>query len=468
MRTVEECEAILKKAKGEDKVINCYYTPLRFVHDHVGVCPAATDVYKHFMSGNPRKNMNDAADYVESLYPKATPEPLTCRCKRMKWWNNMMWFDAIGKRLYTYVVCPDCHTTCDYTGAISYKDGPFGMLSTPYREEDLLESLRNQEATVTLKDAVKVLFNQFPENTHGQFILLWVESKDDKDLLGAVGDAMCENPLNIKHFELGTVVGRPLAGTCETAAMIVRVSGTPEKIELNIQKNRYGSTFNLHAIKETPVTEAIESEPRYLHLRRRDMETGEYMQTGGITLAFIRVGNWYRVGAAFCSLKDVYQKDGVANGKPVGRRLAKARLWTSPCWIPAECWNWHIIPSYLSTKEGRAWYDHAVRKGMIDWWDLAPKHKEEKVAADDDRHSWDGPVVTVGPYTYAFDYCNTEASHRHDSYHPQPPDRASLHQRAEVCRPRQTLRHLPRTHQANPLQTRHRYAQTESRHLPTL
>lgn len=142
------------------------------------------------------------------------------------------------------------------------------------------------------------------------------------------------------------------------------------------------------------------TEPRYLHLRRRDMETGEYMQTGGITLAFIRVGRWYKVGAAFCSLKDTYQKDGVANGKPVGRRLAKARLWTSPCWIHDENWTWHQIPSHLTTKEGRAWLDHALRKGMVDWWDLAPKHKEEKVAAKDTVYAEPAPnkITLNGAY----------------------------------------------------------------------
>ena len=152
--------------------------------------------------------------------------------------------------------------------------------------------------------------------------------------------------------------------------------------------------YSLQALKELAVTEKTE----YLHLRCYDLDNHEFMQTGGITLAYIREGKWYKVGAAFCSLKDMYQKDGVVNGKEVGRRLAKARLWTAPAWIHEEDWLYHSIPSRLTCKEGRAWFDHAMRKGLSDWWDMRPvgKGKPTQGALGDDWlwHGW-APVKPI-------------------------------------------------------------------------
>lgn len=251
-RSVDECKSVLNRAEADGLISDwMYYDTTTLADIDKYYCVSVKTLSGHWQDWTIVDAFQGAAEYVESLPKKATPEPLTCRCKRMKWCDRTsVWFDSWLHRYFLAVQCPDCNSHCQSTGAITYKDGPFTMLSTPYREEDLLESLRNQEATVTLEDAVKVLFNQFHENTHGQYIILWVESKDDKDLLVAVCDAICANPLNLPLFELSTVIGRPMVDTCERASMIVRVSGTPEKIELNIQKNRYGSTFNLHCTTE--------------------------------------------------------------------------------------------------------------------------------------------------------------------------------------------------------------------------
>lgn len=115
-------------------------------------------------------------------------------------------------------------------------------------------------------------------------------------------------------------------------------------------------------------------EPKYLHLRRYSIKDHDYLQTGGITLAYIREGHWYKVGAAFCSHRDVYVKDGVgAKGRAIGRTLAKQRLWTNPCWIHQTDWGWSLIPSRLTNSWGRAWYDTALRKGLGRTWELRPK-----------------------------------------------------------------------------------------------
>lgn len=117
----------------------------------------------------------------------------------------------------------------------------------------------------------------------------------------------------------------------------------------------------------------MKPQPKYMHLRRYDVQSEEYIQTGGITLAYTREGNWYKVGAAFCSLKDVYQKHGAdRNGKLVGRDLAEKRLRRNPIWIHAESWVWGPmeIVHQLSTKQGRVWYDIALRKGLYEEWDL--------------------------------------------------------------------------------------------------
>lgn len=113
----------------------------------------------------------------------------------------------------------------------------------------------------------------------------------------------------------------------------------------------------------------------YLHLRCWSIEDKSLYHTGGVTLAYVRVGDWYRVGTAFCSLKDTYCRDGVVKGKPVGRRLAVERLLTDYCWVP---W-WHLCGDYefttccLDNAAGRAWVSHAMRHGLGLEWFLAPR-----------------------------------------------------------------------------------------------
>lgn len=114
-------------------------------------------------------------------------------------------------------------------------------------------------------------------------------------------------------------------------------------------------------------------EPKYLHLRRYCLHTHEYLPTGGITLAYEKHGDWYKVGAAFCSLRDQYQKGGKdRNGKSVGRDLAKERLWSQPCWIPVWCWDWLTLPDHLDSHSGRSWLTHAMRHGLNQDWELKP------------------------------------------------------------------------------------------------
>jgi len=126
---------------------------------------------------------------------------------------------------------------------------------------------------------------------------------------------------------------------------------------------------------DTPQVE--EEHVEFLHLRRWDYATQRLLPTGGITLAFVMVGGYYKVGAAFCSLKDMYQREGTANGKPVGRDLALARLHTDYSWVP--WWRFHDeayekLPDFLDCEAGKAWLLHAYRNGLNLGWYLDTKY----------------------------------------------------------------------------------------------
>lgn len=127
-----------------------------------------------------------------------------------------------------------------------------------------------------------------------------------------------------------------------------------------------------YLVEELPV--------RFVHLRCFDIETGELLQNGGITLACTRDGIHQRVGAAFCSLNDPYCRDGVVNGKLVGRSLALQRLTFTPCWVPA----WHVAGDYEQTAEfldsdaGRAWLRTALDHGLNLTWILATKPQRKR------------------------------------------------------------------------------------------
>lgn len=165
--------------------------------------------------------------------------------------------------------------------------------------------------------------------------------------------------------------------------------------------------------KTKELTMPDQPEPKYLHLRKHNTGATFCDRAGGITLAYIKEGHWYRVGASFCSLKDTYRKDGIVkqkdgSGKPVGRRLAKARLWTSPSWIHENDWTWDNIPRHLTTAEGRAWYQEALHDGMYMWWNLRPvgTYQPYSLAGPIRGRSWenivwDEPVtVSIGGITY--------------------------------------------------------------------
>jgi len=139
----------------------------------------------------------------------------------------------------------------------------------------------------------------------------------------------------------------------------------------------------------------MSDEPKYVHLRRYSKRTRQYEQTGGITLSYVREGDWYRVGASYCSLKDQYRADtyqrkvGQAHWQQrgeqwfqlepvrfedvvVGKSLAKQRLWNSPCWVHKDDWSWDRLVSHLTDSDGRAWYVTALKKGLGRDWVLQP------------------------------------------------------------------------------------------------
>lgn len=147
------------------------------------------------------------------------------------------------------------------------------------------------------------------------------------------------------------------------------------------------------------------TEPNYVHLRVWDSDEECFSEYGGVTLAYVRQGNWYKVGAAFCSLKDKYRRhtptirhkvkpalwaqnrDGdweevkpavwhEAPGQCVGAELAKVRLKIAPIWLHTIDWHndgWNCIAHRMATVAGRAWLDHADRSGLGEWWELRPK-----------------------------------------------------------------------------------------------
>lgn len=285
----------------------------------------------------------------------SNPEPLTCRCKRMKWVDYFvsMWFDTKLVRYRESVKCPDCQTECMKTGAICYKDSTGVMLSLPYQEGDLLEILTRPKKETTVDKPTPRSYTEISQPL-----------RDAKEA-GIIKDFAWH-----RERDYGLQYPRKVIVT-------VRNNNLSKCSLWGYSLDEAYYKASQYVAKLRPAKEVA---PRleYLHLRRTNVSHG-LMPNGGITIAYTKHGHWYKVGASFCSLDDKYCDDGVLQGQPIGMRLAKARHWSNPSWIHEEQWHSFYMPIALSTRAGRSWYDNAIRAGMWEEWALEEqKHKEAK------------------------------------------------------------------------------------------
>lgn len=233
MRTIYECKAVVSAAETAGLI---WYIVDQEKHS----IKVASFHGERTFSGH--YFWQDAADYVLSLYPKeATPEPMTCRCKRMEWdAHHEIWGDHKQHHLFISITCPDCDTKCLPKGAISYKDGLFGMLSTPFRKGDLLEVLKNpKEETVKIKlsEAVSSIMGD-TSGISGVWIIVWGENHVGlQEVVNAFRkhQALSTYQRRVSHFS-----SMPVESERSAADIIIHVTGGPTGMTLEITKNRHG------------------------------------------------------------------------------------------------------------------------------------------------------------------------------------------------------------------------------------
>lgn len=167
----------------------------------------------------------------------------------------------------------ECYAICKH----GYLDGLYPMWSAPVKSEvyaifhgeiyyrnakkfagpsrlwvfndmaDYVLSLYPKESPMTLDDAVTKILADIPLTSAGStHIVVWGRLCDG-DVVRTVADAIIGREETNFYTNTHTVVGKPTNESVEQAAIVLRVSGPLNKIEINVQKNRYGNTFNLHA-----------------------------------------------------------------------------------------------------------------------------------------------------------------------------------------------------------------------------
>ncbi len=182
-----------------------------------------------------------AADYVLSLYPKeATPEPMTCRCKRFHWDADVSkWIDIKVAAYYLCATCPDCNTDCLPTGVVCYQEGAWLMLSTPYKEDDLLGMKKQKEETVKIKlsEAVSSIMGD-TSGIIGVWIIVWGENPT---VLQEVVKAFRKHQaLSTCQRHVSSFSSMPVESERSAANIIIHVTGGPTGMTLEITKNRHG------------------------------------------------------------------------------------------------------------------------------------------------------------------------------------------------------------------------------------
>lgn len=238
MRTIDECRAILDKAKADGMIYNWDE------YDNTNGC----DIWKRYIvwiSGDDGYvefyKHRAAADYVLSLYPKeATPEPMTCRCKRMVWDDSSkMWSDHDQDCLWTTITCPDCNTKCLPTGVVCYQEGAWLMLSTPYKEDDLLGLKKQKEETVKIKlsEAVSSIMGD-TSGIIGVWIIVWGENPTG--LQEVVKAFRKHQALSTCQRHVSSFSSMPVESKRSAANIIIHVTGGPTGMTLEITKNRHG------------------------------------------------------------------------------------------------------------------------------------------------------------------------------------------------------------------------------------
>lgn len=200
-------------------------------------------------------------------------EPMTCRCKRMEWENSSkMWSDHEQDCLWTTITCPNCNTKCLPTGAISYKDGLFGMLSTPFRKGDLLGLKKQKEETVKIKlsEAVSSIMGD-TSGIIGVWIIVWGENPT---VLQEVVKAFRKHQaLSTCQRHVSSFSSMPVESERSAANIIIHVTGGPTGMTLEITKNRHGKMRRFDCMADCYFKESnmnqndVEKAWPYKHLR---------------------------------------------------------------------------------------------------------------------------------------------------------------------------------------------------------